>query len=266
MLSEDVEVCGIDFDARESLQKIDEEKLYLIGRNALFSYYPLQGDEGWRSLEEEQIDAVYFCLYEPNRRTRFRDEQIGLQYVKRMSRFCKRKGIKFVVLSSAETGALQKDSENNRFFTKLEEQVKKNSEHYSILRVPAVYGPWQPAFMAYHQLMLCDVINREKVISIEESHFDLLYVEDVCSCLYRSAVKDVNVGTYIIGSGEERLWEKGIERLQSAMQLTSPLPIENREPLQTIFIEKGVTLEEGLQKQKKHIKQYKELYEEQSTW
>lgn len=266
MISEGIEVYGIDFDEREKMQKIDEEKLYLIGRNALFSYHSLQEDEGWQAIEEHEIDAVYVCLYEPNRRTGFRDEQIGLQYIKRMSRLCKRKGIKLVVLSSAEVDDLQSNSENKMFFARIEEQVKKNSEHYSILRVPAVYGPWQPSFMAYHQLMLCDVMNREKVSTIEESHFDLLYVEDVCSCLYRSGIKDVNVGTYVIGSGEERLWEKGMERLQSAMQLASPLPIKNREPRQMIFIEKGVTLDEGLQKQKRHIKRYKELYEEQSTW
>lgn len=261
MLLENVEVYGIDFDRRENLQKIDEEKLFLIGRNASFSYYSLQEDEGWQLLEENEIDTVYFCLYEPNRKTGFRDEQIGMQYVKRMGRFCKRKGIKFVVLSSAE----RENNENSQFFTKLEEQVKKHSEYYSILRVPAVYGPWQPSFMAYHQLLLSDVINSEKTFTIEERYHDLLYVEDVCACLYSSGEKGAYVGTYEIGSGEEKLWEQGMKQLQPNMQVMDVVQSEKRDGEQMIILEKCVPLVEGLKKQKRHIKQYKELYEERST-
>ncbi|MBJ6930647.1 hypothetical protein JG641_18900, partial [Vibrio cholerae] len=72
MIAEEVEVYGLDFDEFDSMTKINEEKLLLIGRNALFTYYSIRDEDGWRSVEEEKFDAVYFCLYEPNQQSGFR--------------------------------------------------------------------------------------------------------------------------------------------------------------------------------------------------
>lgn len=88
MIAEEVEVYGLDFDEFDSMTKINEEKLLLIGRNALFTYYSIRDEDGWRSVEEERFDTVYFCLYEPNQQSGFRNERVILQYLKRIIRMC----------------------------------------------------------------------------------------------------------------------------------------------------------------------------------
>ena len=57
MIAEEVEVYGLDFDEFDSMTKINEE-LLLIGRNALFTYYSIRDEDGWRSVEEE----IRYCL------------------------------------------------------------------------------------------------------------------------------------------------------------------------------------------------------------
>ena len=84
MIAEEVEVYGLDFDEFDSMTKINEEKLLLIGRNALFTYYSIRDEDGWRSVEKENFDTVYFCLYEPNQQSGFRNERVILQYLKRI--------------------------------------------------------------------------------------------------------------------------------------------------------------------------------------
>ena len=58
----EVEVYGLDFDEFDSMTKINEEKLLLIGRNALFTYYSIRDEDGWRSVEEERFDTVYLHM------------------------------------------------------------------------------------------------------------------------------------------------------------------------------------------------------------
>ena len=130
MIAEEVEVYGLDFDEFDSMTKINEEKLLLIGRNALFTYYSIRDEDGWRSVEEEKFDAVYFCLYEPNQQNGFRNERVILQYLKRIIRLCEEHKVKLNLISSIEVGNVD-ESENKRLFAKVEEGLKK--ERYNIV-------------------------------------------------------------------------------------------------------------------------------------
>ena len=124
MIAEEVEVYGLDFDEFDSMTKINEEKLLLIGRNALFTYYSIRDEDGWRSVEEERFDTVYFCLYEPNQQSGFRNERVILQYLKRIIRMCEEQKVKLNLISSIEVGSTD-ESENKRLFLKVEEGLKK---------------------------------------------------------------------------------------------------------------------------------------------
>ncbi len=87
MIAEEVEVYGLDFDEFDSMTKINEEKLLLIGRNALFTYYSIRDEDGWRSVEER--DSILFTFaYRPNQQSGFRNERVILQYLKRIIRMC----------------------------------------------------------------------------------------------------------------------------------------------------------------------------------
>lgn len=265
-LEEEVEVYAFDFDNMNSMSKMNEEKLCLIGRNALFTYSSLRDDEGWAMLEEVDINTVYFCLCEPNQQKDFRNERTILQYVKRFESFCRRKEIKLIVLSSIESNQACGNDENSMLFSKIEREVKKGGADYCILRVPTVYGPWQPLFMTYQHIILSQIKQQAISVPVEECAYDLLYVEDVARCLYEFGRKRTGIKVYSLCSGEENQWQKGIELLQETGEIQiHHKECQNGEETEKIVINQ-MALEDGLQRQISHIKQYKELYEDSNTW
>ncbi|MBJ8030779.1 NAD(P)-dependent oxidoreductase [Bacillus cereus group sp. N21] len=265
MLAEEVEVYGLDFADLESMSKVSEEKLFLIGRNDLFMYSSIRDESGWKTVETDQFDAAYFCLCEPNRQSGFRNERIILQYLKRVIHMCERKQVKLNVLSSIEIANVQDQSENKRLFMKVEEEVEKGNIRYSILRVPTLYGPWQPSFMTYHRLILSELMEKEYELLQNENGADLLYVEDVCEYLWEKGKTIENLGVYNMISGKENLWEKGIILLNAEHKVKKTVKEVKREEIKSICIVKNTPLEFGLNKQLTHLKRYKELYEGQNT-
>lgn len=260
MIAEEVEVYGLDFDEFDSMTKINEEKLLLIGRNALLTYYSIRDEEGWRSVEGENFDTVYFCLYEPNQQSGFRNERVILQYLKRVIKMCEEQKIKLNLISSIEVES-QEESENKRLFLKVEEGLKKGKLQYSVFRVPTLYGPWQPSFMMYHQLILSELDEKECHCTSEEKGSDLLYVEDVCEYLWENGTNGDHVGIYNLISGKQSLWEKGMSLLRADDKVNKNSKGERDEAAEDISIKRNTPLEYGLNKQLAHMKKYKELYE-----
>ncbi|MES5953851.1 NAD(P)-dependent oxidoreductase [Bacillus fungorum] len=260
MIAEEVEVYGLDFDEFENMTKINEEKLLLIGRNALFTYYSIRDEDGWKSVEGEKFDAVYFCLYEPNQQSGFRNERVILQYLKRIIRMCEEHKGKLNLISSIKIGSAV-ESENKRVFSKVEEALKKGELQYSVFRVPTLYGPWQPSFMMYHQLILSELDERECHYASEENGSDLLYVEDVCEYLWENGMNVEHLGIYNLLSGKKSLWKKGMNLLRAEDKVNEENVEERDEAVEGISIKRNTPLEYGLNKQLAHMKKYKELYE-----
>ncbi|WP_144504123.1 NAD-dependent epimerase/dehydratase family protein [Bacillus mycoides] len=260
MIAEEVEVYGLDFDEFDSMTKINEEKLLLIGRNALFTYYSIRDEDGWRSVEEESFDTVYFCLYEPNQQSGFRNERVILQYLKRIVRMCENNKVKLNLISSIEIGSTE-ESENKRLFSKVEEGLKKGELQYSAYRVPTLYGPWQPSFMMYHQLILSELDEKECRCINGEKGSDLLYIEDVCEYLWKNGMNVKRLGVYDLLSGKEALWEKGMTLLHADDKVNKKNMEVRDEAVEVISIQKNTPVEFGLNKQLAHMKKYKELYE-----
>lgn len=260
MIAEEVEVYGLDFDEFDSMTKINEEKLLLIGRNALFTYYSIRDEDGWRSVEEESFDTVYFCLYEPNQQIGFRNERVILQYLKRIVRMCEKNKVKLNLISSIEIGSTE-ESENKHLFSKVEEGLKKGELQYSAYRVPTLYGPWQPSFMMYHQLILSELDEKECRCINGEKGSDLLYVEDLCEYLWENGMNVKHLGIYNLLSGKEELWEKGMSLLHADDKVNNKNVEVRDEAVEVISIQKNTPVEFGLNKQLAHMKKYKELYE-----
>jgi len=260
MIAEEVEVYGLDFDEFENMTKINEEKLLLIGRNALFTYYSIRDEDGWRSVEGEKFDTVYFCLYEPNQQSGFRNERVILQYLKRIIRLCAEQKVKLNLISSIVVGNAD-ESENKRLFLKVEEGLKKGEAPYSVFRVPTLYGPWQPSFMMYHQLILSELDEKECYYASEENGSDLLYVEDVCEYLWENGMNEEHLGIYNLLSGKKSLWKKGMNLLRAADKVNKKNEEERNDAVEVISIKRNTPLEYGLNKQLAHMKKYKELYE-----
>lgn len=260
MIAEEVEVYGLDFDEFENMTKINEEKLLLIGRNALFTYYSIRDEDGWRSVEGEKFDTVYFCLYEPNQQSGFRNERVILQYLKRIIRMCAEQKVKLNLISSTEVGNAD-ESENKRLFLKVEEGLKKGEAPYSVFRVPTLYGPWQPSFMMYHQLILSELDEKECYYASEENGSDLLYVEDVCEYLWENGMNEEHLGIYNLLSGKKSLWKIGMNLLRATDKVNKKNEEERNDAVEVISIKRNTPLEYGLNKQLAHMKKYKELYE-----
>ncbi len=260
MIAEEVEVYGLDFDEFENMKKINEEKLLLIGRNALFTYYSIRDEDGWKSVEGEKFDTVYFCLYEPNQQSSFRNERVILQYLKRIIRLCAEQKVKLNLISSIEVGNAD-ESENKRLFLKVEEGLKKGEAPYSVFRVPTLYGPWQPSFMMYHQLILSELDEKECHYASEENGSDLLYVEDVCEYLWENGMNEEHLGIYNLLSGKKSLWKKGMNLLRATDKVNKKNEEERNDAVEVISIKRNTPLEYGLNKQLAHMKKYKELYE-----
>ncbi|WP_141525421.1 NAD-dependent epimerase/dehydratase family protein [Bacillus cereus] len=260
MIAEEVEVYGLDFDEFENMTKINEEKLLLIGRNALFTYYSIRDEDGWRSVEGEKFDTVYFCLYEPNQQSGFRNERVILQYLKRIIRLCAEQKVKLNLISSIEVGNAD-ESESKRLFSKVEEGLKKGEAPYSVFRVPTLYGPWQPSFMMYHQLILSELDEKECYYASEENGSDLLYVEDVCEYLWENGMNEEHLGIYNLLSGKKSLWKKGMDLLRAVDKVNKKNEEERNDAVEVISIKRNTPLEYGLNKQLAHMKKYKELYE-----
>ncbi|KKZ97601.1 hypothetical protein B4147_3128 [Bacillus wiedmannii] len=260
MIAEEVEVYGLDFDEFENMKKINEEKLLLIGRNALFTYYSIRDEDGWKSVEGEKFDTVYFCLYEPNQQSGFRNERVILQYLKRIIRLCAEQKVKLNLISSIEVGNAD-ESENKRLFLKVEEGLKKGEAPYSVFRVPTLYGPWQPSFMMYHQLILSELDEKECHYASEENGSDLLYVEDVCEYLWENGMNEEHLGIYNLLSGKKSLWKKGMNLLRATDKVNKKNEEERNDAVEVISIKRNTPLEYGLNKQLAHMKKYKELYE-----
>ncbi|PEP77574.1 UDP-glucose 4-epimerase [Bacillus wiedmannii] len=260
MIAEEVEVYGLDFDEFENMKKINEEKLLLIGRNSLFTYYSIRDEDGWKSVEGEKFDTVYFCLYEPNQQSGFRNERVILQYLKRIIRLCAEQKVKLNLISSIEVGNAD-ESENKRLFLKVEEGLKKGEAPYSVFRVPTLYGPWQPSFMMYHQLILSELDEKECHYASEENGSDLLYVEDVCEYLWENGMNEEHLGIYNLLSGKKSLWKKGMNLLRATDKVNKKNEEERNDAVEVISIKRNTPLEYGLNKQLAHMKKYKELYE-----
>ncbi|WP_141503288.1 NAD-dependent epimerase/dehydratase family protein [Bacillus wiedmannii] len=260
MIAEEVEVYGLDFDEFENMTKINEEKLLLIGRNALFTYYSIRDEDGWKLVEGEKFDTVYFCLYEPNQQSGFRNERVILQYLKRIIRLCAEQKVKLNLISSIEVGNAD-ESENKRLFLKVEEGLKKGEAPYSVFRVPTLYGPWQPSFMMYHQLILSELDEKECHYASEENGSDLLYVEDVCEYLWENGMNEEHLGIYNLLSGKKSLWKKGMNLLRATDKENKKNEEERNDAVEVISIKRNTPLEYGLNKQLAHMKKYKELYE-----
>ncbi|MBO9128661.1 NAD-dependent epimerase/dehydratase family protein [Bacillus sp. 165] len=269
LLDEEVDVVGIDQEPLSKLSRINEEKLFLIGRNAYFSYYSLQEKNVFQQMQPDDIDTVFFCLYEPNQPS-FPSEREEEKTFKEVIRYCAHYKKRLVFLSSIEASAVHLhtmkgkkenhiSTENGNFFYKREASLTHHQISYAVLQVPVVYGPWQPSFMTYHQLILSHILNQDLNIESNETSEDSIYVSDVAQCLYEMGKQETSE-IYFIESGQSEQWKKGIELLKGETEgFLTPKPSEKHTALRYAY-RPQFTLKEGLIEQEAHIKKYQHLY------
>ncbi|UOY92132.1 NAD(P)-dependent oxidoreductase [Ectobacillus sp. JY-23] len=244
LLKEGIEVLAFDTEDLLAATPISEEKLLLIGRHAGFSYHSLGERE---ELEVNHTQTVYFCLCDPNE-ARFSPNAVT--HLQRAIVNCRKHGLPLILVSSISPSDAM---------IQIETEVQ-SYERSAVLRVPAVYGPWQPHFMVYQQLIVAAISKREPIITVSENNTDAVYVEDVVTCLYELG-KNNAIGMYYVESGEANTWDRGIELLNGDRNIMTMSKRAVKKKGSSYPLRAKRTLQEGLELQKRHVKIYESLYD-----
>ncbi|WP_416828735.1 NAD-dependent epimerase/dehydratase family protein [Ectobacillus polymachus] len=237
LLQEGVEVIGLDQEQPEHLSKWNEEKLMLIGRNSNFTYYSMHDREEFA----KDVDTIYICYCEPDRKDY---DEFDIQS---MLDLCQSHSIRLVLLSSI-----------SKSYQRLEEQVTTVTNHI-ILRVPTVYGPWQPSSMVFQQLLEAELRQDTITVHVNECIDDAVFVEDVAECMLLCGTSNC-CGTFHIESNEKGAWEQGLAILQGGNTIVFPKESETLERNVPFTYKPTYLVETGIQEQKNHVMKYRYLY------
>lgn len=262
LMEEDVEVIAVD---SSNLDDVLELKLDEVGRNSLFHFQTDLNDH------HHNIKAVVYCCGEENG-----DNHLDTyEYFTKCLSFCEEREVKLVLVSSHKVfgsvkGKITEDTPvlpDNEYGVKKVEQEKiliQNSKENSfmIIRIPQLYGPWQPANQWIHQQLSKDYTN------IYGDHLckDLLFIRDAVQGIIMCLEKEFTNEIIHLGSGM-------MKQAYKAARLIGGLDSKKRcEDFQLIKIEKAeqrleyspkTSIKHGIQEQKDQlykINQMKDLF------
>ncbi|MFC3883713.1 NAD-dependent epimerase/dehydratase family protein [Bacillus songklensis] len=273
-LKEGLEVTGYIHQAHDYETALQEEMELFLGRNANFTSERME-EKKPLFYPKEQFDAVYFTFFDQGD---FRDASFFREKIKQGHKalvdcisYCLQSKAKLVFLSSLRVyGTKQEvigekiipnpDHREGRLFFHFEKMVTKFTQSalsYVIIRVPTVYGPWQPFSAAYQQACIQLVTREEKAIEVEEDRRDVLFIDDVVYTVAKCTDASPSSSIIHLYSGQHSQWEQGADLLNISY-----------EPRESKF--EGITdglnrrekpfapytsIREGVQRQKHHTRQ-----------
>ena len=252
LLEDGVTVIGLDHKPYENT--IHEEKLLGISRNANFTFIPLKQEMLLkRDLENSMVDVVFYCLPISDNdgnieRNNDMEKLLELAIDQSLLNKCK-----FVIVASRVQG-------NGR--SKEENYVINQCENldYMIVKLPTLYGPWQPFEMVYQQLILAKINGVAEAINIEEDTRDILYIDDaiegILSLLPQEHEKEIQ-----IESGLKFQWYEGIKEISPEVYEELRTSAETSENIQndkcyTQIISK-TSIRKGIENKIKHTEKLK---------
>lgn len=259
-LQEGIPVYGIYEPSRTEQEKEEfEEKMMMIGRNALLKTAVYEKEF---PLIDEVPSLVYYV-------PEYRGEPNSLEgeKISKVLEWVTSKEPGFILISSLEVfGKSQKkieaetapvpDTERGKHYAELEETVssylKEKASHFVSIRLPLLYGPWQPKDYAFQSALL-----NEKAM-IEEDTREILFIKDAVNAIVKTDLFSFNKGSSLyVTSGKEKSWSKAAEMLK-----INSLPSSGIELPQSMVIplEEATSVEEGIKLQRAHVEQYKTLY------
>ncbi|MFD1735295.1 NAD-dependent epimerase/dehydratase family protein [Bacillus salitolerans] len=262
LLEEGITVFGIDAFNNDEMNRYKEEKEMLIGRNA--NYHILEFDRIFDQFSghENKVDAVYYC-----------DEQSlsSVDFLDQVLSFCKENSIKLIFTSSLSIFNKKENtiteetmpspvSAKAKRYVELEEHIRTRSKeeaiHYTIIRLPVVYGPWQPETFAF-QSIISKQEKGEDVKDIEDDGIgDVLFIEDVIHALIKAGSIKQTPPILHISSGKEGQWVKAMNYLlkKRMNKEVAPTLFLNNLAAKVLTFEPQYTVEEGLERQRQHVK------------
>ncbi|MEI5906518.1 hypothetical protein WAK64_05540 [Bacillus spongiae] len=231
------ELCKSLLEYGYEVEGFDEgeqgEKWLEIGRNANVNYaaYPFQQ-------KEEKITHMVFPYfdYEEGHHESLTKEIKGIEPME---------DIHFHFLFSTHMLSKRYKEEHIDLTKVIEKLNIKNKT--SIIYLPTVYGPSQPANYLYASILN----NNHEEISIEglrDDPEDVLFVRDVANTFVHQLDKE---GVYLYVSNKEKEWERGISELTDIDVQLSPLNFIRSYVQQKEVIPSSISIKEGLRLQEK---------------
>lgn len=271
-LKEGVEVRGYTHQAHEKELMLQEEMEMFLGRSANFIVNKIEDREPLFNSIDDQFDVVYFTYFDQGD---FQDASFFREKMKQAHQvlikcisYCLQSKAKLIFVSSMRVFGSQQaitsedvtpdpDHSEGRLFLHLEKMVTKFSAEklpHVIVRIPTVYGPWQPLAASYQQACVQQIIkNHSAAISIEEDRRDVLFIDDVVQSLAHYGGHSISPIIHF-SSGKINEWEQGAQLLQ--------IPYEPKANTEILFLNKNTEaffshtgIEDGIRRQKLHTGQ-----------
>jgi UDP-glucose 4-epimerase len=270
LLEDGITVHGIDTQIDQECDQVKEEKLMVIGRNANLNQLQKEDWENRLSKQTEKIDTLFYCIDIPTLNDTYQAD--ARQYMIQAIEYCQKHSTKLIVASSIEVVDHQENiitekspllpvTKRGEFYLQLEQLLNiywlKKSFPYLILRLPTLYGPWQPDSFAFQKALRLK--EEGKPVDWVEDYYmgDVLFIEDAITAYIKAATSPHVHEVVHVTSGQIGEWEKGMEIILNKKRKDRSInyKFSNEKAEELLTFRPSVLLEEGLNKQSNHIRQ-----------
>ncbi|MDX8364457.1 NAD(P)-dependent oxidoreductase [Cytobacillus sp. IB215665] len=278
LLEEGTEVIGIRNPLIEKHDKLLEQKMLHIGRNANFHLLELEEDSSLISKGDfNTSSAIYYCLFDPTIHIKsvFNQHKYlekSLTLLTNVINFCARHKCKLILISTLDMfnrneQIINEETEPtpkslNGLLHHREEILVMNKGNdlefpYIIVRLPTLYGPWQPMNMVFQHGILTTDLHSDQP-TIHEDTSDVLYINDVLNSLYVLGSNKISNEIIHFASGNESEWFNGYKLIyeqESSLRNEYKCPtLDTTKVRQLLNFYPQTTIGEGIKKQKAHTK------------
>ena len=248
LVREGIEVVGILLQPDKPIhQQLLDERLMMIGRNALFK--KIEYDEEYVEEENRTIDLIIHCCDDGIEADLI--EQDRNQLVKSVA-IAEAAKIPYIFASSSNKG-IGGGSLRKEHIKDCESYLLKNFETRILVHFPVLFGPFQPQTETIHQ-QLVNPTKRNEGIIVEEP---VLFIEDAVDGLTK-LLADIEQGkTYTFKSDvQEDKEAAALLKIQTKVSYS-----EQDEPEERVVINIPTSVVKGLNLQISFIEMNKSLME-----
>ncbi len=268
LLEDGLTVFGIDIQNHQESEELIEEKRMDIGRNSNFHYFKQQDIENWQSEISLGVDTIFFSID-----LSYNQEDITFveKYLYETIEYCKCHSIKLIYLSTTEIVSHGEDEVNEEskispvtkrgeLYSRLESIIKeensKQNFRYIVLRLPTLYGPWQPESFAYQQILRLIETGKQGTWVMDEYIGDVLYIDDAVVAIKNAAISNITEDVIHVTTGNVGEWIKGMEYLLDTQSGEREINyfLSNKKAKSLLAFTPMVSIEEGLTKQQSHLR------------
>jgi nucleoside-diphosphate-sugar epimerase len=242
LLSEGVEVIGILLKPEKLInKKLLEERLMLIGRNALF-----QTTECYeRKEEEDTVDMIIYCCDDGVESSLI--EQDRMNVVKSV-KLAKELTVPYLFISSRNNTDKGLREKHINF---CHDYIKEKINFCAFFQLPILFGPFQPPTETIHQFLVNYINDQKEILIVDEP---LLYIQDAIDGIWELLGEFEQGKTYSFLSNVKKEKETSF-----SLELQMNVGNDQDDRIEAYFIKNPTTLEKGLKAQAEFIEKYRTI-------